>query len=1020
MFKNTKNARCESCMKPLTPQNGWCYRGAMGRWFVSCESSACLDVLGLKIPCKSFIINSEGRGEIEFPYDKDTVTLVKSLPGARWNPTAKNWHFPLEDKDLPRILEVAEKVGLTVPEPILARAEKGTPEKRAAQERAATVGLYDFQKTGVEFLALHPRALLGDAPGCISGDAEIHVNRAGKTFKIPLNKMFLRFNGKDRANYNWDPAIPTLVKSLCNGELRLHPISDVVYQGERKVVEMVLKGGKRIALTPDHEVAVPGGEFTSVEKLSPGDKVLINGGVAECVRCKTTEDIITYEYAKFPGFCKNCMYTVLRTNPNSTGSHKDKDGYIRITGKHHDHPRYKAHGIQEHILVMEKHLGRFLDKEEVVHHKNGKKDDNRLENLELMTTRAHLVHHGVESGYKNFDGKLNKHGDIIRFSPLEDEIVSIEAVGIQPVFDIVCDDPFHNFVANGIVVHNCGKTIQAAVALPPMKRVLVICPSSLKFNWLKELKKWRPDYKAEVIKDKKSFRLPVHGEILITNYEGLPKHTTEKVELLNGKSFKKVIPSFPVDGKDLIIIADEIQKCKNSKTGNHKNTRALGDVAEGFWALTGTPLMNKPPDLWGILSAGGMQRETFASYNKFCDLFNAYSNGYGTEFGKPKPEVPERMKRVMLRRLRQEVLKDLPKKQIQNLFVNGLDKAQRKELDEIMKLWEEDGLDGLPDFQDFAQMRSKLARWKIPLVLEQVEEFEDASEPLVVFSVHKKPVEALLERPGWIGFTSDLKSTEERQNIVDRFQNDKSIKGIALTVGVGKEGYTLTRASNMVIVDLDWVPGNNIQAEDRICRIGAVGESVLYRRIVWDHPLERHVLKLLESKMETIRLSFDSQISIDKSENVGGVHEESMEEMQARKDAILNEARRKDEEEKKRRSKNKLGSILTRETKRATLPVIPITPDIKLVLKEMLGYMVGECDGAITKDKKGFNKPDAMIARHIARAGLDDDEVARVTERILSRYHRQLIVEANFPDIWHDEGKPKNLGKKSRLNMLLN
>lgn len=717
-------------MKPLEIGEGWCYKTAVGRYLACCESSACIENLGLKVPRKQFIINSDGRGEMEFPYDQATVTLVKSLPGARWNPDLKNWHFPLEDKNLPRVIEVAEKVGFDIPQSILDRAKKGTPQQKEAELRAATKGLFDFQREGVKFLALHSRAVLGDSPGL-------------------------------------------------------------------------------------------------------------------------------------------------------------------------------------------------------------------------------------------------------------------------------------------------GKTIQGLVALPEKKRVLVICPASLKFNWLIEAEKWRPDYHTEVIKNKKEFRLPKHGEILITNYESLPKHTVEKVQMANGRSFNKYISSFHVDGKDFVIIADEIQKCKSTKTANHKNTRALGDVAEVFWALTGTPLMNKPPDLWGILSASGMQREVLTSYNKFLDLFNAGSNGYGTVFGMPKPEVPERMKRVMIRRDKYEVLKDLPKKTFQNIFVNGLDRAQKKRLDEIMKLWEEDGLDGLPDFSEFAKLRGELAEWKIPTLLELVDEFEAADEPVIVFSAHKAPIKALLEREGWTGFTGELTDKKKRIERVEAFQRGEH-KGFAVTIGAGAEGITLTKASNMIFVDLDWVPGKNIQAEDRIVRIGSTGESVLYKRIVWDHPLERHVLKLLEYKMELIRRALDKEVEILKTEDEGNVTEETVEEMEARRDKILNEAREIEEQEAKDKSKDKLDGILQRECDKSSFPVIPLNRGVKYILKSMLEHMVGECDGARSKDGKGFNKPDAMIARHIARVGVMEDEgVARVAERILSRYHRQLIEEAGFPDIWNMEGKPKDMGKKEGLKFLL-
>jgi late competence protein required for DNA uptake (superfamily II DNA/RNA helicase) len=85
------------------------------------------------------------------------------------------------------------------------------------------------------------------------------------------------------------------------------------------------------------------------------------------------------------------------------GGRYKKGGYIVVRCEGHPRAEKRGHYVKEHILVMEKHLGRYLKENEIVHHKNGIKDDNRLENLELMTKTKHAVHH--KTGNKNVLGR---------------------------------------------------------------------------------------------------------------------------------------------------------------------------------------------------------------------------------------------------------------------------------------------------------------------------------------------------------------------------------------------------------------------------------------------------------------------------------------------------------------------------------------------------------------------------------------------------------------------------------------
>src|SRR5262245_5578154 len=128
-------------------------------------------------------------------------------------------------------------------------------------------------------------------------------------------------------------------------------------------------------------------------------------------------------------------------------------------------------------------------------------------------------------------------------------------------------------------------------------------------------------------------------------------------------------------------------------------------------------------------------------------------------------------------------------------------------------------------------------------MLELVEQFEDQGGPLVVFSAHREPIEALAARGGW-GVITGGTEPRRRQEVVDAFQAGR-LKGVGRTIQAGGTGLTLTRASTALFVDLDWTPANNLQAEDRVCRIGQRAGHVRIIRMVSDHPLDRRVLRVL-------------------------------------------------------------------------------------------------------------------------------------------------------------------------------
>jgi len=401
-----------------------------------------------------------------------------------------------------------------------------------------------------------------------------------------------------------------------------------------------------------------------------------------------------------------------------------------------------------------------------------------------------------------------------------------------------------------------GKTIQALVALPEAAPVLVLSPAVAKGVWQREIMKWRGEYSVTLLEGRGSFRWPAPGEIVCTNYDILPDPET-------------LPPGAPAG---LVVVADEAHVLKNTKAQRTQRARAILKLAREkldgrTWGLTATPLLNRPMELWSILTTFGLAGITFGSWPRFIELMDGRQDRWGGwSWGKPSPEVGALLRRAMLRRMRSEVLKDLPPK-VRALQTGAISKNLTKQLDKLQARIEETqgawntlfamhghappkrGEDGKIPFEEISAARAALAEAKIPAMLAMVESCEEQDSPLLVFSAHLAPLHALRDREGWALITGETSATE-RTAIEDRFQKGE-LRGVACSIKAGGVAITLTRATNEIFVDREWTPALNNQAEDRAHRIGQVN-SLTIHELVADHPMDARVTDLLLEKQTLI------------------------------------------------------------------------------------------------------------------------------------------------------------------------
>ena len=416
-----------------------------------------------------------------------------------------------------------------------------------------------------------------------------------------------------------------------------------------------------------------------------------------------------------------------------------------------------------------------------------------------------------------------------------------------------------------------GKTLQALVAAPEGAPILVVCPAVAKGVWVREAQAWRSDLEAVALKGRKSFRWPEAGEMVVINYDILPPEC--------GKA---------PDG--IVLIADEAHAVKNGKAARTKRFRAISkavrEAAGRVWLLTGTPLLNRPPELWALLTAANLATATFGAWPAFAKLMGGVQNtfrAHGKDVtvwewtGNVAPQVPDMLKNSMLRRLKEDVLEDLPAIRYESTNVNGLSAALRKDcdkalaaisvdLDKAEKMASDTASLGSIPFELLSKVATALAIAKVPAMLGIVEEHEESEEPLVVFSAHRAPIDALADRPGWAVITGDT-SHEDRTKIEDAFQAGR-LKGVAATIQAGGVAITLTHASRCLFVDRLFTPALNAQARDRIYRIGQ-SRGVLVTYLVADHALDHRIHDLLTIKEQLISATVDAA-RVDGTKDVAG------------------------------------------------------------------------------------------------------------------------------------------------------
>jgi SNF2 family DNA or RNA helicase len=402
-----------------------------------------------------------------------------------------------------------------------------------------------------------------------------------------------------------------------------------------------------------------------------------------------------------------------------------------------------------------------------------------------------------------------------------------------------------------------GKTIQALAwyrkrasrATP----ALVVCPASLKLNWRREAAQ-HIGVNARVLSGKNPQTIPRGTPLTIINYDILADWK-EEILRYNPR----------------LIIFDEAQYLKNRGAQRTQIALELSEQVKFVLALSGTPLTNRPSELWPIIRM--VFPELYPSYiafaNEFCDRKLKVIRGrrYWDDSGaKNLHELHTLLKRHgMIRRLKKDVLTELPDKVISTI---PLELPQYKKYQAacddfihwVRKNHGEERASRASKAQGITKVGYLLqlvADLKLKLIKEHLTMLLDDVEKVVVFTTHKKMVQEL---HGMFKTSSVVIEGEtpakKRDEYVRAFQTSKKIRVFIGNLRAAGVGLTLTAANTVVFAELGWTPGEHQQAADRCHRIGQK-EVVNIHYLVAQNTIEEHLCELIQKKQKVLGTVLD-------------------------------------------------------------------------------------------------------------------------------------------------------------------
>ena len=386
-----------------------------------------------------------------------------------------------------------------------------------------------------------------------------------------------------------------------------------------------------------------------------------------------------------------------------------------------------------------------------------------------------------------------------------------------------------------------GKTTSTVIASleSDAKKVLIICPASLKINWMREIENYT-DRSISIIEGKKWN----DADYVILNYDILK----------NFHDIKDRKNSIILNNQFDMVIMDEAHYIQNKKA---QRTKIANDIVKKIgkvWLLTGTPMTSRPMNYFNLLDlVDSPVADNWMAYAiRYCE-------GYQFNVGNKKiwnvngasnlEELRDRTKPQVLRRLKEDVL-DLPEKILTPVYLRLKSKEYEKLMGEYYEWYEssEESSSLTIQFSKLMKVRQIIAESKISNTIEIAENIIEQGKKVIIFTNFTDTLNQINDHFGKKSVKLDGKmSKTQRQFSVDEFQNNEKIKVFVGNLKAAGVGITLTSAEAVIMNDLSFVPSDHSQAEDRSYRYGQKSNvSVFYP--IFENTIEGIIYDILSKK----------------------------------------------------------------------------------------------------------------------------------------------------------------------------